>query len=171
MKRLSFLLILVCVSTGLQAQSIEDLGFLIGEWEVLETIFPGTDQYTEFGTRNCVYYLSGSYIKCESVTTSSRSGSVRHYAYLINYDHKQDCFWATGIANDFPLQSQHQWFLDKETQQIRTITPINVHGDRFFRGTISFTDPDKLIWNGWRSRYRGGKEWEQVFNDVATKKG
>ncbi|MDW3195623.1 MAG: hypothetical protein R8G66_24820 [Cytophagales bacterium] len=171
MQRLIFL-VLIGVGTSLQAQSIKDLDFLIGEWEVLETIYPGTDKaYTESGTRRCEYYLNNSYIKCESATTPTRTGKTRYYAYLINYDHKNDCFWATGLANDFPLQSHHQWFLDKESQEIRAITPRNVNGDRFFRGTISFADPNKLVWNGWRSRFKGEKEWEQVFNDIATKKG
>ncbi len=165
------MIMLLCMH-GLQAQSINDLDFLIGEWEVLETILPGTEkEYTESGTRTCTYYLNDSYIKCESATTSSRNGKKRFYAYLINYDHKNACFWATGLANDFPLQSKHQWFLDKESQQIRAITPNNVNGDRFFRATISYADRDQLIWDGWRSRYAGEKEWEQVFHDVATKKG
>lgn len=158
-------------SIGISAQSIKDLDFLIGEWDVLERIFPGTDkEYQEKGTRVCEYYLNGSFIKCESATVVSTSGKERYYTYVINYDERENCFRATNLANDFPLQGQFKWFLDKENKRILAITPKNVIEDRFFRATISYADPDKLVWNGWRSKWLEDKEWKQVFNDVATRK-
>ncbi len=160
---------MVLPSTG---QSIEDLDFLIGTWEVEETIFPGRDnEYQEKGTRTCAYYLNGSFIKCEASTVVTHTGKKRAYAYYINYDQKEDCFWATNFANDFPLHGLHQWFLDKEHQQLIAVTPKNVLGDRFFRGTISYANKDQIVWNGWSSRFRASdKEWQHIFHDVATKK-
>jgi len=170
MKTILIIALGILASTSLRAQSIKDLDFLIGSWDVLETIYPGTDRaYQEKGTRVCEYYLNGSFIKCESSTVVSTSGKKRFYAYIINYDSREDCFRATNFANDFPLQGQFKWFLDKENEQILAITPKNVIEDRFFRGTISYADKNKLIWNGWSSKFLEDKEWKQVFNDVATK--
>ena len=72
---------------SVNGQSIRDLDFLIGEWEVTETIYPGQPkEYQETGTRTCSYYLDGTFIKCESETIVSTSGRKRTYAYYINYD-------------------------------------------------------------------------------------
>ena len=162
---------IVCLSLSTDAQSIKDLDFLIGSWEIVETIFPGTDrEYQEKGTRTCSYVFNGSFIKCESSTTISKNNKTRVYAYFINYDKKEDCYWATSFASDFPKHGLHKWFLDRENQQIIAINPKNVIEDRFFRGTISYKNRDQLIWNGWSSKFLDDKEWTQTFNDVATKK-
>lgn len=126
----------------LKAQSIKDLDFLIGTWDISETIYPNTDKaWQEPGIR-----------KCESKTKVSTSGKKRYYAYLINYDKKEKCFWVTSLANDFPLHGKHKWYLDKEKKLINAISPINVTKDRFFRGPISYKDKDKIVWNGWASK-------------------
>lgn len=154
-----------------QSQSIKDLDFLIGAWEITETIYPGRPkEYQEKGTRTCSYYLDNSFIKCESKTTVSSSGKVRTYAYYINYDKKEECFRATNFANDFPKHGQFKWYLDEPNKQIIAITPKNVIETVFFRGTISYGEKDKLVWKGWASKFRGEKEWVQIFEDVATKK-
>ena len=158
------------VAISCSGQSIKDLDFLIGTWEVEETILPGREnEYQEKGTRTCEYYLDGSFIKCEASTVVSRNGKKRSYAYYINYDKNEDCFWATNFANDFPLHGLHQWFLDKENKIIQAISPINVIQDRFFRATIDFSNPDKVVWNGWASVYKEDKEWKQIFNDVTKR--
>ncbi len=164
--------LLVSIALSCPGQSIKDLDFLIGTWEVEETILPGRDnEYQEKGTRTCEYYLDGSFIKCEASTVITHTGKKRTYAYYINYDQKEDCFWATNFANDFPLHGLHQWFLDQENQQLIAITPKNVNGDRFFRGTISYANKNQIIWDGWSSRFRASdKAWQHIFHDVATKK-
>ncbi|MEX0313550.1 MAG: hypothetical protein AB3N18_05195 [Allomuricauda sp.] len=162
-------LALLCNST-LFAQSIKDLDFLIGSWNIVETILPGTDRaYQEIGTRNCEYYLNGQFIRCESETTIQKTGRKRYYSYVINYDEKEGCFRATNFAHDFPLHGQFKWFLDKENERIIAITPKNVIEDRFFRATISYADRDKLVWNGWASVFEKDKDWIQIFNDVTTR--
>lgn len=154
----------------LVSQSITDLDFLIGSWKIEETIYPGTSkEYQEKGIRVCEYFLNGSFIKCESTTLVQKNGKERHYAYVINYDKKEDCFRTTNLANDFPLHGQFKWFLDKENQQIIAITPKNVIEDRFFRATISYADKSRLIWKGWSSLFLKDKEWQHIFTDVATK--
>lgn len=152
------------------SQSIQDLDFLIGKWKIVETIYPGTEkEYQEIGTRTCGYYLNGSFIKCESETVIQKNGHKRFYSYIINYDKKEGCFRATNFAHDFPLHGQFKWYLDKENQRIIAITPKNVIEDRFFRATISYSDPNKLVWDGWASVFKKDKDWLQVFNDVATR--
>ena len=159
------------VSFLLRSQSITDLDFLIGEWDIVETIYPGSDkEYQEMGTRTCSYYLDNRFIKCESSTTVSKNGKSRKYAYYINHDKKENCFRATNFAHDFPLHGQFVWYLDSANARIIAITPKNVVPDRFFRGTISFKDKNRLVWEGWSSKFQGDKEWEQIFEDVATKK-
>ncbi len=154
----------------LLSQSINDLDFLIGTWKVVETIYPGTEkEYQELGSRTCEYYLNGSFIKCESKTVDQRNQQERAYAYLINYHKKEDVFLVTSLAHDFPLHGQHKWFLDKENQQLNAISPKNVIEDRFFRATISYSDKNRLVWNGWASVYLKDKEWKQIFNDVTIR--
>lgn len=163
--------IILVLLNSIQAQSIDDLSFLIGEWELTETIYPGqSKEYQEKGIRTCSYYLNHSFIKCESSTTISTSGKKRTYAYYINYDEKEKCFRATNFANDFPKHGQFKWYLDKVNKQIIAITPKNVIEDRFFRGTISYANKNQLVWEGWSSMFLGDKEWSQTFRDVAIKK-
>ncbi len=170
MQKNVFILALVFSTNASFSQSIKDLDFLIGTWEIVETIYPGTErEYQEKGTRTCAYYLNGSFIKCESETTVQKNGKKRYYSYVINYDKREDCFWATNFAHDFPLHGQFKWFLDKENQRIIAITPKNVIEDRFFRATISYRDKNKLVWNGWASVFKNDKEWVHIFNDVTTK--
>ncbi len=171
MKRNLFTLGFTIASMLTYGQSIKDLDFLIGTWDIVETIYPGTDkEYRELGVRTCSYYLDDSFIKCESTTIDQRNQRKRTYAYHINYDKKNNVFRATNFANDFPLHGQFEWYLDKDSKEIKAITPINVVPDRFFRATIDYSNPDKLVWNGWRSVFKKDKEWVQVFNDVTTKK-
>ncbi|MEQ9404722.1 MAG: hypothetical protein RIM99_14110 [Cyclobacteriaceae bacterium] len=170
MKKLLVISLTFFSLSTINAQSILDLDFLIGTWEVVETIYPGTEkEYQEKGTRTCEYYLNGAFIKCESATTDLKRNRKRHYSYVINYDKKEQCYWATSFANDFPLHGLHKWFLDKENEQIIAISPKNVIEDRFFRGTISYKNRNQLVWNGWASVFLEDKEWKQIFNDVATK--
>jgi len=164
------ILVFLIVSSQVHAQSIKDLDFLIGNWKVNETIFPGTDKsYTENGTRVCTYYLDDSFIRCESATLSSKTGKKRAYTYLINYDQKEDCFWVTSLSNDFPKHDKQQWFLDEENEQILAIIPRSVFNNQFFRATISFKDPKRLVWDGWYSKFRADREWRYIMNDVATR--
>lgn len=170
MKKL--LTIILCASSAVTfSQSIKDLDFLIGEWDVKETLYPGTDkEWTENGKRVCGYYLKDQFIKCESLTVDSRNQRERAYAYIFNYDEEEKCFQVTSLAHDFPRHGQQKWFLNMENKIIQAISPINVVPDKFFRATIDFTDPNKVVWNGYRSKFIEDKEWKQIFNDVAIRK-
>lgn len=162
-----------CALLALQkasAQNIKDLDFLIGSWKVEETIYPGTErEYKEKGIRTCSYYLKDAFIKCESQTTVSTSGKERHYVYFITWNHMDGFFHAINLAHDFPRPGIQQWYLDKEKKLITYVTPKNVLGDRFIRGTISYENPNQVIWQGWWSKYDQDKAWEQIFEDVATR--
>jgi len=166
--------ITVCLCLSIQkasAQNIKDLDFLIGTWEVEETIYPGTDkEYKEKGIRTCSYFLNDAFIKCEAITIVSTSGKERHYGYYITWNHMDGFFQAVSLAHDFPRPGIHQWYLDKEKKIITFVTPKNVLGDRFIRGTISYENPKQLIWQGWWSKYNEDKDWEQIFRDVATRR-
>ena len=166
MKKHTITILFAIITLTCASQSIRDLDFLIGKWEVNETIYPGTEkEYTESGVRTCEYYLDDSFIKCEASTVVNHSGKKRTYAYYINYDDKNECFWATNFANDFHLHGLHQWFLDEDNHQIIFITPKNVNGNQFFRGSISYADESNLIWNGWSSRFRSpDKDWKHIFS-------
>ena len=169
MKKYVILILMIGVHQ-VNAQSIQDLDFLIGQWTVHETLFPGTDKsYTENGTRVCGYYLDDSFIRCESSTLSSKSRKQRTYTYLINYDAQEDCFWVTALSNDFPKHDKQQWFLDPENEQILAIIPRSLFNNQFFRATISYQDRNQLVWNGWQSKFRGDREWKHIMQDVATK--
>ncbi len=170
MKRIVLSAALAVALYAAPAQSIRDLDFMIGSWDITETIFPGTDrEYQEKGVRTCSYYLGDQFIKCESETTISKSGRKRYYAYFFNYDEKENCYWATNLAHDFPLHGQQKWYLNKEQKLLQAISPKNVIGDRFFRATVSYAEPNQITWKGWRSKWDEDKAWQQVFHDVATK--
>ena len=83
------------------AQSIKDLGFLIGKWEVSEIVYAGTDkEYIETGSRECAYYMDGSWIKCE--TMGKRHGRDRSYTFLINYHPEKKYFQFLSLSGDYP---------------------------------------------------------------------
>ncbi len=150
------ILILMIGVYQVNAQSIQDLNFLIGQWTVHETLFPGADRsYVENGTRVCGYYLDDSFIRCESSTLSSRTGRQRSYTYLINYDAQEDCFWVTALSNHFPKHDKQQWFLDIDHEQILAIIPRSVFNNQFVRAIISYKDRNRLVWDGWYSKFRG----------------
>jgi hypothetical protein len=168
---LYFIFFLLMLHVATHAQSIKDLDFLIGTWQVKETILPNTKKaYQEVGTRTCSYYLNDSFIKCEAETSELRNGNSRKrkYVYLINYDKDGNCFWATSLASDFPLHTKQKWLLDKEKKSVNTITQ-DTNRDRFFRSTFSLETPNKMVWNGWRSKFAGSKEWQHIFHDIAVR--
>lgn len=170
MKKPITIILAFALTGSIHAQSIKDLDFLIGRWKVTETLYPGTEkQWQENGTRECEYYLDGQFIKCESSTVDSRNQKTRTYVYFMNYDKKCDCFRVTSLAHDFPLHGQHEWYLDRENKRVLAISPVNVTRDRFFRGTISFENPNRLVWKGWASIYKNDMEWTQIFEDVVDK--
>lgn len=165
----SFTLLVLGFESG-QAQSIKDLDFLIGTWEVEETLYPGTDkEYKEKGTRSCEYYMLDSFIKCEAETTVSKTGKNRVYVYLINYNKWGEYYQAINFSNDYPAYSHQQWYLDVDKKEIRIVMPENAKKDRFFRSKISFKNPDRMIWEGWQSRFDEEKEWFYVFKDVGER--
>ena len=157
-------------SIDLKAQSVQDLDFLIGSWEVRETIYPGTDkEYIESGERTCEYFLE-TFIKCQAKTVVEKSGRKREYAYFINYNDRGGYFAATNIASDFPIHGQHRWFLNAAKDTITFVSPRDVNDRQFFRGTIVHTKDDQLIWEGWNSPYAGEREWNRLIREVATRK-
>ncbi|MEQ9298204.1 MAG: hypothetical protein RIF33_06565 [Cyclobacteriaceae bacterium] len=171
MKNIITMTFALLASTMLHAQDIKDLDFLIGSWEITETLYPGTERtWQEKGRRTCEYWLDGQFIKCESVTIDQRNNNQRTYAYLFNYHEKEGCFLVTSVAHDFPLHGQHKWFLNKDKKVINAISPKNVIEDKFFRATISYADPNRIVWNGYQSKFLEEKAWTQVFNDVTVKK-
>lgn len=162
---------LALIAFPVHAQSIRDLDFLIGKWDITETILPGkADEYRETGVRKCEYYLADAFIKCEAETVVSSTGKTRKYAYLINFDSRNGWFSATGIASDFPLHSNHRWFLDDEKTKVTFVTPRNVNDNQFFRGTIEYDGKNRIDWQGWSSRYESDKDWQRIFHDVAIRR-
>lgn len=152
------------------AQSIKDLDFLIGTWKVEETLYPCTEkEYKEKGVRTCEYYLLDTFIKCEAETTVSKTGKKRVYVYLINYNQWEKYYQAINFAHDYPAYSHQQWYLDVEKKEISIVMPENARRDRFFRSKINFKDPDRMIWEGWQSKFSEAKDWFYVFKDVGVR--
>lgn len=168
-----FILCITMLGMSLQysyGQSIKDLDFLIGSWEVEETLYPGTEkEYKEKGIRTCEYYLMNAFIKCEAETTVSKTGKSRSYVYLINYNKWEKYYQAINFSNDYPAYSHQQWYLDADKKEIRIVMPENAKKDRFFRSRISYENPDRMIWEGWQSRFADDKDWFYVFIDVGER--
>lgn len=142
MKRLLTILFLagVCHSN---AQSIKDLDFLIGKWEVSEIVAAGTEnEYTETGTRECAYFMDGNWIKCE--TRGKRRGRDRSYTFLINYHPEKEYFQFLSLSSDYPDCGISAWVIDKNADVIRgrsTSGYESIH-------SINFEDKDKIVWQG-----------------------
>lgn len=139
-------LLIIFLLTGLfnvNAQSIKDLDFLVGKWEVREIVFAGTDkEYIETGSRECAYYMDGSWIKCE--TMGKRHGRDRSYTFLINYHPAEEYFQFLSLSSDYPDLGVSAWEIDTDAQIIRgrsTQGYESIH-------SINFKNNDKIIWQG-----------------------
>ncbi len=170
LKTIFYPIVLGILSQTALGQSVKDLDFLIGTWEVEETLYPGTDrEYKEKGMRTCEYYLMETFIKCEAETVVSKTGKKRAYVYLINYNKWEKYYQAINFAHDYPAYSHQQWYLDAQKKEIRIVMPQNAKRDRFFRSKISFKNPDRMIWEGWQSQFTEAKDWFYVFKDVGVR--
>lgn len=148
------------------SQSIMDLDFLIGKWEVSEIVAAGTEnEYLETGTRDCAYYLDGSYIKCE--TQGKRHGKNRQYTFLINYHPGKDYFQFISLSGDYPDFGMSAWVIDENADIIqgRSIDGYeSIH-------SIDFTNKDRIIWQGLYPRANGDAvlELKPLWTETASR--
>ena len=170
MKRQSFKLFLVihlltCIVA--QAQSIKDLEFLIGKWEHVETIFPGTDrEYQEKGQRECSYVLEGTYIQC--ISKSENPKGKRTSWFLINYQKDKNYFKVSAYFSDYDFDWNYKWYLDKDAMRVNVISETKPNSRQFFRSFITFKSHE-MLWEGYRSRFNEEKEWVLEFRETSKK--
>lgn len=165
MKKSIFCAMMVIASTSLFAQSIKDLDFLIGTWDVSEVVFPGTSrEYVETGVRECAYYLNENYIKCE--TNGIRKGRKRQYTFLFNYRKDEKKFRLLKLSSDFPGQSIKSWEIKPD---LKLIFEEDVAGEQFI-SDISFEDRDKIIWRGWSPKNGKNPELQLIFREEAVRR-
>lgn len=150
-------------------QSINDLDFLIGTWNLHEVTYPGTPgEYIETGKRQCEYAVLGSYIKCE--TTAIRHGKERTYVFLINYLGEPGKFQMAAMFSDYPQQGKHMLFLNKDKKEIQIAAmPGDFKSESFTRSTMSFSDKDKVVWEGWTSLFKTQVEWKLLYQETASR--
>ncbi len=152
------------VLTTAYAQSIQDLDFLIGTWELSEVANPGTpSEYIEKGTRTCEYYLRGNYIKCES--NGVRKGRDRSYTFLFTYEKKEDRIKLIKISSDFDAHSIKSWAIDKEN---KIITEEDMTGYQFV-SSISYENRDEIIWRGYSPKVGKEPSLQLVFEERAVR--
>ncbi|MCE7991127.1 MAG: DUF1579 family protein [Roseivirga sp.] len=152
-----------------EAQSIKDLDFLIGKWQLKEVVHKGeANEYTERGIRECKYILDETYIHCDSKAT--RKGKSRSYIMNINYNTKTKRFFMTDQFSDFDFRGNSEIILDSVGQELHLISPLDVDDGEFFRSRISFKDRNKLIWEGWSSPFLGERVWNLLYTEEMTRK-
>ncbi len=166
-KQISTILFMIFGVTLASAQSIQDLNFLVGKWEVSEIVYAGTDkEYIETGSRECGYYLDGSYIKCE--TQGLRKGRDRWYTFLINYDSNEKYYRILSLSSDYPEVGMSAWEIDSSAQIIKGRS-LQGYGSIH---RLDFRDRDKIIWQGLYAEANGNSELElnAMWTETATRK-
>jgi hypothetical protein len=150
-----------------KAQSIDDLKFLIGTWEVNEVIYPGTEkEFTESGTRTCAYFVDSTYIQC--ITNATNKYRERTYVMMFNYAKKYNKYIVTSLFSDHSFQGVYEWYLDSAKQTIQCISPLEPNEDEFYRGDISISE-NQLIWKGFKTTFRNNRTWESVYIETSTR--
>ncbi len=167
MKQATTILFMMLGMTLASAQSIKDLDFLVGKWEVSEIVYAGTDrEYIETGDRECSYYLDGSYIKCE--TQGVRKGRNRSYTFLINYDSEKKYFRLLSLSSDYPDVGMSAWEINNEAQIIKSRS-LQGYGSIH---RLDFRDKNKIIWQGLYAEANSDSELElkAMWTETATRK-
>ena len=148
-----------------ESQSIRDLDFLIGDWKLKELVHdqPGNSE-PDYGERNCRYDLGNTYIRCESKVIAGDDEIT--FTFFFNYSETRKVFkrygffsHRSGIAEDVGFINGDSLHLISEPQGRRN----------FHRTTMLFADRDHIVWQGWTSDYRSGKEWKLAFTEEATR--
>lgn len=160
---------LLTIQYQLSAQSIQDLDFLIGKWELREVVHEGSaNEYIEKGTRECKYTLNETYISCES--QAIRKGKSRSYIMNINYNKKTKRFFMTDQFSDYDFRGSSEIILDSTAMELHLISALDMNDGEFFRSRISFGDRNKLIWKGWSSPFLGDREWKLLYTEEMVRR-
>lgn len=148
---------------------VRSLDFLIGTWELHEVTYPGQpNEYVETGKRTCAYVLNGRYVQCE--TKAIRKGKERSYFFLINYLRQENRYQMVSMYSDYDQQGRQAVVLDSARSLLQiTVIPGGFRNDFITRSTLSFANPDKLVWEGWTSSTTGTKDWLPLFVETATR--
>lgn len=164
MKKILTIAVGIMATSTLCGQSIKDLDFLVGTWDVSEVVYPGSDrEYVETGKRVCGYYLGDSYIKCE--TNGIRKGKERSYTFLFNYEKSEDRFRLIKLHSDGESYSIKSWKINVDLQ---VVFEEDITGEQFI-SDISFEDRNKLIWRGWSPKNGRNPELQLIFIETATR--
>ena len=131
-----------------QEMSIQDLDFLIGEWEVRED--NKEKNWFEESTRKGRYILDSTYIELESNAISS-SGKERIYRWYIHHNSETQQFEMVSIYSNWHsvLFDILQWDLENRKLTIRNgVEPNSIdYHERF--GVITFDENfNEYIWEG-----------------------
>jgi hypothetical protein len=151
--------------SSISSQSIRDLDFLIGSWNVREVVYADTPkEYIETGKRECLFYLDSAYIKCE--TKAIRKGKNREYTFLYNYVKETDEFRLFKFSSDFDAYGIKSW---KINQEAKVIEEEDKTGYQFI-GASSFVDKNRIIWKGWAPKIGQDPELELIYTEEAIRK-
>jgi len=172
MKIGSYLILLLLPTVSVsqkQPDAIKELDFLIGAWDLHEVTYPGQpNEYVETGKRTCAYVLNGRYLQCE--TKAIRKGKERSYFFLINYLKQENRYQMVSMYSDYDQQGRQAVVLDSARSLLQiTVIPGGFRNDFTTRSTLSFSNPDKLVWEGRTSSTTGAKDWVPLFVETATR--
>ena len=146
MKKLATILVIVISMNSIYSQSIKDLDFLIGTWQVRED---NTDKgWWETSTRVGKYVLKGNFIELKAESIDS-NGRKREYAWYFHYNKKAKQFEMTSMfSNWYKVQSDIlEWDAKTRTLTIRNKPEGAEYHERLGKMVFS-KDFKSYVWKG-----------------------
>ena len=149
--KITFLIFTLLLSSGniiAQEMSIQDLDFLIGEWEVRED--NKEKKWWEKSTRTGRYVLDSTYIELESAAISS-SGKERTYSWYIHYNSKKNQFEMLSMFSNWHEVLFDILIWDSTKRKLTIRNKVDSNSDEFHEryGEIIFDENfNEYLWVG-----------------------
>lgn len=146
MKKITTILLVMLSITSSYSQSIKDLDFFIGTWEVRED---NTErEWWETATRVGKYVLKGNFIELKAESIDS-NGRKREYSWYFHYNRKEKQFEMTSMfSNWHKVQSDIlEWDAKSRTLTIRNNPAVSKFPIRYGKMVFS-KDFKSYVWKG-----------------------
>lgn len=145
---LIFTILFVAENIFAQEISIQNLDFLIGEWEVRED--NKEKQWWEKSTRIGSYVLDSTYIELISVAVSS-SGKERTYRWYIHYNSKIEQFEMVSMYSNWHKVQFDILLWDSKKRKLTIRNNVGTDSDEYHEryGEIIFDEKfNEYLWVG-----------------------
>ena len=146
MKKTTIILIVVISINSIYSQSIKDLDFLVGTWEVREDNID--KNWWETATRIGKYVLKENFIELKAESIDS-NGRKREYRWYFHYNKRAKQFEMTSMfSNWHKVQSDIlEWDVKSRTLTIRNNSAVSEFPKRYGKMVFS-KDFKSYVWKG-----------------------